>query len=66
MASKDMLSLCGRVGLIVAAFAFVAGIIASPILGKVWSPRVTVTEHTQPPAPLAPKAHRVPDADEQG
>ena len=35
MAFKDVLSLCGRVGLIVAAFAFVAGI--GVMLGQTWA-----------------------------
>ena len=57
MAFKDVLSLCGRVGLIVTAFAFVAGIIAGPLLEKVWSSRFTVTEQsadTVAPPPRAP------------
>ncbi|MBB4039704.1 hypothetical protein GGR34_001351 [Microvirga flocculans] len=57
MAFKDVLSLCGRVGLIVTAFAFVAGIIAGPLLEKVWSSRFTITEQsadTAAPPPRAP------------
>ncbi|MBM1170408.1 hypothetical protein [Microvirga arabica] len=49
MALKDVLSLCGRVGLIVAAFAFVAGIVAGPILEKVLFSQLTVTERNAQP-----------------
>jgi hypothetical protein len=55
MAFKDALSLCGRIGLIIAAFVFVAGIIAGPLLQKVWSSRVAVTEHGGQSAPLQPE-----------
>ena len=57
MAFKDVLSLCGRIGLIVTAFAFVAGIVAGPVLEKVWSSRpTTVTQNdivprSAPPTP---------------
>ena len=47
MAFKDMLSLCGRIGLIVVAFAFVAGIVAGPILERIWSSRLTVTQNNE-------------------
>ena len=50
MALRDMLSLCGRVGLIVAAFAFVASIVAGPLLEKVLFSQITVTERSTPPA----------------
>jgi hypothetical protein len=66
MAFKDMLSLCSRIGLIMAAFAFVAGIIAGPLLEKVWAPRLTVTEQSSPPVPLPPKALTEPQSDKQG
>ena len=49
MALKDVLSLCGRVGLVVAAFAFVAGIVAGPLLEKIWFSHLTVTERTEMP-----------------
>ena len=55
MAFKDVLSLCGRIGLIVTAFAFVAGIVAGPLLDKVWSSRpTTVTQNDNVPVPVAP------------
>ena len=54
MALKDVLSLCGRIGLIVAAFTFVVGIVAGPVLEKLWFSQFTVTERsTQPAAPPA-------------
>jgi hypothetical protein len=54
MALRDVLSLCGRVGLIIAAFTFVAGIVAGPVLEKLLFSQITVTERsTQPAAPPA-------------
>jgi hypothetical protein len=54
MALRDVLSLYGRIGLIVAAFAFVAGIVAGPVLEKVLFSQLTVTEtSTQPELPPA-------------
>jgi hypothetical protein len=54
MALRDVLSLYGRIGLIVAAFAFVAGIVAGPVLEKVLFSQLTVTERsTQPELPPA-------------
>jgi hypothetical protein len=50
MALKDMLSLYGRIGLIVAAFAFVAGIVAGPVLEKILFSELEVTERSTPPA----------------
>ncbi len=66
MAFKDMLSLCGRIGLIMAAFAFVAGIVAGPLLEKVWSSRLTITERGSPPAPALPKAPAGAPPEKQG
>jgi len=55
MAFKDVLSLCGRIGLIVTAFAFVAGIVAGPLFEKVWSSHpTTVTQNDNVPVPVAP------------
>jgi hypothetical protein len=54
MALRDVLSLCGRVGLIAAAFAFVASIVAGPLLEKVLFSQFTVTErNSQPVVPPA-------------
>ena len=50
MALRDVLSLCGRIGLIVAAFAFVASIVAGPLLEKVLFSQLTVTERSALPA----------------
>jgi hypothetical protein len=66
MAFKDVLSLCGRVGLIVAAFAFVAGIVAGPLLERVWSARVTVTQNNDTPLPIPPKVPADPQAGKPG
>ena len=59
MALKDVLYLCGRVGLIVAAFAFVSGIVAGPLLEKIWFSHLTVTERSEqsviPPADTLPE-----------
>jgi hypothetical protein len=62
MAFKDVLSLCGRVGLIVVAFALVAGIIAGPVLERIWSSRLTVTQNNDTP-PVPPK---IPAASQVG
>lgn len=66
MAFKDALSLCGRIGLMLAAFAFVAGIVAGPLLEKVWSSRLTVTENSDTPAPLPPRVPVGPEAGQPG
>jgi hypothetical protein len=50
MARRDLVALYGRLGLIVAAFAFVAGIVAGPLLQKLWAPALTVTEHQEDPS----------------
>jgi len=66
MAFKDMLSLCGRIGLIVVAFAFVAGIVAGPILERIWSSHVTVTQNNEPPLSAPPRVPANPKAAEPG
>ncbi|EIM28160.1 hypothetical protein [Microvirga lotononidis] len=66
MAFKDMLSLCGRIGLIVVAFAFVAGIIAGPVLERIWSSRLTVTQNNETPLPAPPRAPADPKTAEPG
>lgn len=40
MARKDLMAVYGRLGLIMAAFALVVGIIAAPILPKFGTPAV--------------------------
>jgi hypothetical protein len=56
VALRNVLSLCGRIGLIVAAFTFVAGIVAGPILEKILFSQLTVTERSTQPAlpPMEP------------
>ncbi|WP_230530860.1 hypothetical protein [Microvirga roseola] len=49
MARKDLVALYGRLGLIVAAFAFIASIVAGPILQRLWLSPVTVSEHSTEP-----------------
>jgi hypothetical protein len=66
MAFKDVLSLCGRIGLIVAAFAFVAGIVAGPLLERVWLSRLTVTQNNDAPLPVPPKVPADPRAGQPG
>ena len=56
MAFKDVLSLCGRIGLIMIAFAFVAGIVAGPLLEKVWLSRPTTISQSGPVAAPVPPA----------
>lgn len=66
MALKDWLSLWGRVGLIVAAFGFVAAIVAGPLLQRVWSPRVAVMEQRDRVAPAPAEVPANPSAEKQG
>jgi hypothetical protein len=66
MTFKASLSLWGRVGLIVAAFVFVAAIVAGPLLQKVWSPRVAVMERRDRAAPTPAEIPANPQAEEQG
>ena len=42
MAPKDRVALCGRVGLILAAFALIGGVVADPALKRPWSAPVTL------------------------
>lgn len=57
MARKDVVSVYGRLGLIVAAFALVAGIIAAPIIPRLGSSVVAVSDTADEPdlrLPIAP------------
>jgi hypothetical protein len=63
MASRDVLRLCGRIGLIVAAFAFVAGIVAGPLLERLLFSQLTVTERSDPPT--LPSVEVLPDQPEK-
>ena len=44
MTRKDRVAFCGRVGLIVASFAVVGGVIAEPFLRNVWPSRLIVAQ----------------------
>jgi len=44
MTQKDRAALYSRIGLILAAFAMVGGVIAEPLLRPLWSPQVTVAQ----------------------
>ena len=47
---KDLVALYGRIGLMMAAFGFVAAIVVGPLLQKAWLSRVEVTEQRDEPA----------------
>jgi hypothetical protein len=42
MAHKDRVALDGRVGVILASFAMIGGVVAEPLLWSGWSPLLTV------------------------
>jgi hypothetical protein len=44
MARKDRLTLYGRIGLILASFVVIGGVVAEPLLRPLWSPRLTVAQ----------------------
>jgi hypothetical protein len=44
MARKDLLAMYGRVGLIVAVFVLIGGIVAAPVLERIWPPLQTVAQ----------------------
>ena len=44
MTRKDRIVLYGRLGLILAAFAMIGGVVAEPLLRPLWSPRLTVAQ----------------------
>jgi hypothetical protein len=44
MTRKDQLARYGRYGLVVAAFALITGIVAAPLLPRVWSPPAVVAQ----------------------
>jgi hypothetical protein len=44
MTRKDRVALYGRVGLIVASFAVVGGVVAEPLLRNVWPSRLIVAQ----------------------
>ncbi len=50
MTRKDLVAVYGRAGLVIAAFALVAGIIAAPILPTLGSPAVVASAPQGEPA----------------
>jgi hypothetical protein len=44
MTRKDVMAWYGRVGLLMTAFALIAGIVAAPLLPRNWSPPLTVAQ----------------------
>jgi hypothetical protein len=53
MTRRDLVSVYGRFGLIIAAFGFIAGIIAAPILTKSGTSAVVASKpHYEPDLPL--------------
>jgi hypothetical protein len=44
MAPEDWFARYGRMGVIVAAFAFIGAIVAEPLLRPIWSPQVTIAQ----------------------
>jgi hypothetical protein len=44
MTHKDRASLYGRIGLVLASFAIIGGVVAEPLLRPLWSPRLTVAQ----------------------
>lgn len=44
MTRKDRIALYGRVGLVLASFAVIGGVVAEPLLRPLWSTRMTVAQ----------------------
>jgi hypothetical protein len=44
MTHKDRVALYGRIGLILASFAIIGGVIAEPLLRLLWFPLITVAQ----------------------
>jgi hypothetical protein len=44
MTRKDRIALCGRIGLILASFAIIGGVVAEPLIRPLWSPQLTVAQ----------------------
>ena len=44
MTRKDRVALYGRVGLILASFAIIGGVVAEPLLRPLWSPRLILAQ----------------------
>ncbi|KLK91812.1 hypothetical protein AA309_18270 [Microvirga vignae] len=66
MALKDLATLYGRVALVVLAFAFVAGIIAGPVLQKAGLRSSVTAAQDHVPAPEPIRAKTAPASGGQG
>ncbi|WP_201864710.1 hypothetical protein [Microvirga soli] len=44
MTRKDRVVFYGRLGLILAAFAMIGGVVAEPLLRPLWSPPLTIAQ----------------------
>jgi hypothetical protein len=44
MTRKDRVALYGRIGLVLASFAIIGGVVAEPPLLPLWSPRLPVAQ----------------------
>jgi hypothetical protein len=44
MTRKDRVTLYAQIGLILASFAIIGGVIAEPLLRPLWSPQLTVAQ----------------------
>jgi hypothetical protein len=44
MTPKDRITLYGRIGLILASFAIIGGVVAEPLFRPLWSQRLTVAQ----------------------
>ncbi len=44
MTRKDRVALYGRIGLILASFAVISGVVAEPLLRPLWSSRLTIAQ----------------------
>ena len=44
MTHMDRLTLYGRIGLILASFAVIGGVVAEPLLRPLWPPRLTLAQ----------------------
>jgi hypothetical protein len=54
MERRDLITIYGRMGLIMAAFVLIAGIIAAPILPKIGTPTALASKPHQEPNLLLP------------
>lgn len=66
MALKDIAALYGRIALVIAVFAFVAGIIAAPLLSRTSNPPSLTAVRDGMPAPQLIRVKSIPPAGRQG